>query len=208
MSAVSDPVVRAGVTPIDLTAWNDRRAKRIAAAEAPAVLRPERIKNEPQGSEADWLNWYLKTTEHDAISNHDLRAMVIAKGKGRKIMPGTAAQHEAYTSEFDGQELGEFIRQFRQKAVYGMWPDGSKNGPALPSMSIEQLKRLVAQSTEMKYLKWFRGSDPVGYAKWLETHPTYRTRSSTTVTIILAPNPATDSPKRDTSEARATGVDA
>lgn len=183
------PVIKSGEIPFDQKAWLARQAKR--TNDALPTSQAIRDAENAEINETSWLEWYLKSTEHLPVANADLRALVIAKGKGKKILPGTPEQHETYTSEFDMKENGHLIRQFRQRAIFGMWADGSKTGPALPSMSVDQLKWMASQATEGKYLKWWRGVDPVAYHEWLETHPNYRTQNAPLILTVHSSGNAT-----------------
>ena len=69
------------------------------------------------------------------------------------------AQHAGYIHEFTDKnaQFTAVIRASRYKAVYGVWPDGSKTGPVIPKgLTPDQLKRLYGQAQMTKYLKWFR----------------------------------------------------
>lgn len=145
-------------------------------AELPQDRKPPkpRSSESTQGTECDWLQWYLDTNPQPLLTNDELRALALEKG--HKLPPGTIDQHDAYIHAHDGKQFCRFVRQLRQKAIFGLWADGSKQGPALPDVrdvGIETMKWLLAQATPNKYLKWFRQNDPAGWAAFLAANPRY-----------------------------------
>lgn len=169
MYELPPPVVPAGVVPFDISAWKARREKR--QPEVRPVVEAELRHDD----EADWLAWHVSTVQQRAMSNDELRALAIQKGK--PIAPGTIEHHDKYTREYNGKEHGNIVRVYRQFAIFGLWADGSEKGPALPAIELDQLKWLAGQKTLPKYLKWFRAQDPEGFANWLEHHPSYRSQA-------------------------------
>ncbi len=164
------PVVPAGVVPFDIDAWKARREKRTTE-----VAKTEAVPIHDQGDDAEWLEWYLKTNEQPVMSNDDLRALAVAKGK--PIAPGTMLQHDQYIAEKDKRGHADIIRQYRQFAIFGLWADGSKTGPALAAMDAHTMKWIIGQGQFTKYLKWYRAVDPAGFAAWVEVHPSYRSQA-------------------------------
>lgn len=146
-------------------------------AESPWNRKPQSaavIQTDHQGDEADWLEWYLQAAPQALATNDDLRALALLRGK--KIAPGSIDQHDAYIREHDGQPFGTYIKQLRQKAIFGLWADGTKNGPPLPHLrdiGIPKLKWLLGQASPCKYLKWYRANDPAGWAAFVAANPQY-----------------------------------
>ncbi|MES2788804.1 MAG: hypothetical protein V4719_04215, partial [Planctomycetota bacterium] len=83
-------------------------------------------------------------------------------------------QHDEYIREYRGKEYGETVCAYRQFAIFGIWADGSKKGPALPAIGFDRLKWLAGQAELTKYLKWYRAVDLPGFMNWVEAHPSYR----------------------------------
>lgn len=171
LSEVPPPIIPAGQVPFDIAAWKARRAPKQPAPTPP----PEVIQVENQGDEADWLEWHLAMNDQQLMSNDDLRALAVAKGK--KIAPGTIDHHDAYIRDAGTFEYPDILRMYRQYAIFQVWADGTKLGPDLPAMRCDKLKWLTGQSQLTKYLKWYRVQDPDGFAAWIAANPNYRSQA-------------------------------
>lgn len=151
-----------------------RSAAPLARFQVPKSAPPAVIQTDNQGDEAEWLEWYLQSAPQALATNDDLRALALVRGK--KIAPGSISQHDAYIREYDGEPFGTYIRQLRQKAIFGLWADGTKKGPALPDLrdiGISKLKWLLGQANPCKFLKWYRLNDPAGWAAFVAANPQY-----------------------------------
>ncbi|MES2788803.1 MAG: hypothetical protein V4719_04210, partial [Planctomycetota bacterium] len=81
MFTLPPPVVPAGVVPFDIAAWKARRQKPQPPEPAP-VAQVESARDD----EAEWLEWHLKATAPQPMSNDELRALAVTRGKS--IAPG------------------------------------------------------------------------------------------------------------------------
>lgn len=129
------------------------------------------------------MQWYLQNNPQPEMTNDELRALAVSKGK--KIAPGTIEQHDQYIAEAQGLEFSNVIRLYRKYAIFGIWADGSSNGPRLPNCSIYRIPGLVSQAGMPKYLKWWRQHDPEGWLKFLEVNPSYASQGGVVAPLAV-----------------------
>jgi hypothetical protein len=130
------------------------------------------VSNQDQTSDdQSWLEWFNRTSLQEALPNPVLSAPIVL---GIRVALGTPQQRQQYVHDFidaGNPPLTAVVRASRYKAVYGVWPDGSKDGPQLPrGLREDRVKWLLGQSTIGKFQKWLRELDPSADAAIAEHH--------------------------------------
>ena len=165
------PIVEAGKVPFDHAQW-------LAAKNKPVSLAMQVVEN-PTLAEQSW-NDYFNAAVAEALPVNPV--FLPLANLHKKTLPGTEAQRQQFIHDFTDPNpaLTAFVRACRFKAVYRVFPDGSKDGPDLPEgVKIDRAPKLVGNSNQSKYLHWFAKTDPAAFDTWLHANLNYWTQFRT-----------------------------